>query len=166
MKRVTICCNVFFLIISGCSSLSTSKVRMALFVEQESGRGEAVVEMKVFRASPKVFFVASNPVLEVGKGVLNGAILREGSDKVLSLELHFTSRGKALLQDITTRYRQQRLFVVVAMPDEADKKRIVSRCIGVYYVQKTIDANMFQFTPDTNEAEAIEIVNGLNKALR
>ena len=95
-----------------------------MFVEQEPNQGEPVVEMKVYRANPRVFYVATKPVLEVGKGTLEGAYLIEGKDKILSLQLHFTSRGSALLEEITTRFRQQRLFVVVAMPDKTDKKRV------------------------------------------
>ena len=139
---------------------------MAIFVEQEHGQGVPVVVMKVFSADPKVFYVAKDPVLEVGQGTLEGAYLIEGQDKILSLQLRFTSRGSALLEDITTRFRQQRLFIVVAMPDKTDKKRIVSRCIGVYYVQNTITDKMLQFTPDADEEEAIAIVNGLNKAIQ
>jgi hypothetical protein len=170
MKRFAICFNVFLLLFSGCNGLGgvskTSKVRMALFVEQERGPNVQVVEMKVYRANPKVFFVAANPVLEVGKDTLEGAYLIEGQDKILSLQLRFNSRGSALLEDITTRFRQQRLFIVVAMPDKTDKKRIVSRCIGVFYVQNTITDKILQFTPDADEEEAIEIVNGLNKTIR
>ena len=139
---------------------------MAFFVEQNPNQGESVVEMKVYRANPKVFFVASKPALVLGKGTLEGAFLKEGADKVLSFELHFTSRGSALLEDITTRFRQQRLFIVVAIPDNNDKKRIVSRCIGVIYVHNTITKKMLQFTPDADEKEAVAIVNGLNKAIR
>ena len=170
MKRFAICFNVFLLLFSGCNGLEggskTGKVRMALFVEQERGPGVQVVEMKVYRANPKVFFVAAKPVLEVGQGTLEGAYLIEGQDKILSLQLRFTSRGSALLEDITTRFRQQRLFIVVAMPDKTDKEKIASRCIGVVYVQNTITDKMLQFTPDTGEEEAIAIVNGLNKAIQ
>ena len=191
MKRFAICFNIFLLLFSGCNGLGggskVGKVRMALFVEQERGPNVQVVEMKVYRANPKVFFVAANPVLEVGKGTLEGAYLLEDDDKIPSFILHFNSRGSALLEDITTRFRQQRLFIVVAMPDKTDKKRIVSRCIGVHYVQNTITNKIFKitvetaegeakeivlrggillFTPDADKEEAIEIVKGLNKAIR
>ena len=170
MKRFAICFNVFLLLFLGCNGLKsgsgTCNVRMAIFVEQERGQGVPVVEMKVFSADPKVFYVAKDPVLEVGQGTLEGAYLIEGQDKILSLQLRFTSRGSALLEDITTRFRQQRLFIVVAMPDKTDKEKIVSRCIGVVYVQNTITDKILQFTPDTGEEEAIAIVNGLNKAIQ
>ena len=170
MKRFAICFNVFLLLFPGCNGLGigfkAGNVRMALFVEQEGGPSVQVVEMKVYRANPKVVFVAAKPVLEVGLGTLEGAYLIEGQDKILSLQLRFNSRGSALLEDMTTRFRQQRLFIVVAMPDKTDKKRIVSRCIGVFYVQNTITDKMLQFTPDADEEEAIEIVKGLNKVIR
>ena len=124
------------------------------------------MEMKVYSADPIVFYVSKNPVLEVGQGILEGAYLIEGQDKILSLQLHLTSRGSALLEDITTRFRQQRLFIVVAMSDKTEKKKIVSRCIGVIYVQSTITDKMLQFTPDAGQEEAITIVNGLNKAIQ
>ena len=143
-----------------------NKVRVAIFVEQKRGQGVPVVEMKVYSADPKVFYVSKNPVLEVGEGVLVGAYLIEGQDKILSLQLHLTSRGRPLLEDITTRFRQQRLFIVVAMPDKKDDERIISRCIGVVYVQNTMTGGVLQFTPDADEEEAIEIVNGLNKAIK
>ena len=143
-----------------------NKVRIAIFVEQKRGQGVPVVEMKDYSADPKVFYVSKNPVLEVGQGILEGAYLIEGQDKILSLQLRLTSRGSALLEDITTRFRQQRLFIVVAMPDKTEKKKIVSRCIGVIYVQSTITDKMLQFTPDAGQEEAITIVNGLNKAIQ
>ena len=171
MKRFSICINVFFfLIFCGCTGLGSNsgvnKVRVAIFVEQKRGQGVPVVEMKVYSADPKVFYVSKNPVLEVGQGILEGAYLIEGQDKILSLQLRLTSRGSALLEDITTRFRQQRLFIVVAMPDKTEKKKIVSRCIGVIYEQSTITDKMLQFTPDAGQEEAITIVNGLNKAIQ
>ena len=170
MRWFVICFNVFLLSFSGCNALrggsEAAKVRMALFVQQERDQGVQVVEIKVYNAQPKVFYAAKDPVLELRQDTLEGAYLIEGQDKILSLQLRFNSRGSALLEDITTRFRQQRLFIVVAMPDKTDKKRIVSRCIGVFYVQNTITDKILQFTPDADEEEAIEIVNGLNKAIK
>ncbi|SVB18152.1 uncharacterized protein METZ01_LOCUS171006, partial [marine metagenome] len=118
MRWFVICFNVFLLLFSGCNGLGgnseAAKVRMALFVQQERNQGVQVVEIKVYNAQPKVFYAAKDPVLEVGQDTLEGAYLIEGQDKILSLQLHLTSRGRALLEDITTRFRQQRLFIVVA----------------------------------------------------
>lgn len=170
MRWFVICFNVFLLLFSGCNGLGgdseATKVRMALFVQQERNQGVQVVEIKVYSAQPKVFYAAKDPVLELRQDTLEGAYLIEGQDKVLSLQLHFTSRGRALFEDITTRFRQQRLFIVVAMPDKKDDKQIISRCIGVVYVQNTMTGGILQFTPDADEEEAIEIVNGLNKAIK
>ena len=172
MKRVVVWFNIFFLqlvFLSGCSVLEKNfapEIRMAFFVEQEPNRGEAVVEMKILRSQPRTVFVAANTVMELGKGSLEGARVREGKDKVLSFELYFSSQGSLLLQEITTRFRQQRLYVVVAMPDKEDQKKMTSRCIGVVFVEKTVNTQMLKFTPDADEAEAIAMVNGLNKLVR
>ena len=172
MKRVVVWFNIFFLqlgFLSGCSVLEKNfapEIRMAFFVEQEPNRGEAVVEMKILRSQPRTVFVAANTVMELGKGSLEGAMLREGKDKVLSFELYFSSQGSLLLQEITTRFRQQRLYVVVAMPDKEDQKKMTSRCIGVVFVEKTVNTQMLKFTPDADEVEAIAMVNGLNKLVR
>jgi hypothetical protein len=172
MKREVVWFNVFLLqlvFFTGCSILegnSAPKIRMAFFVEQEPHRGEPVVEMKVLRSKPRTVFVAANTVMELGKGTLDGALLREGDDNVLSFELYFTSQGSLLLQEITTRFRQQRLYVVVAMPDKEDKKKMTSRCIGVVFIENTVNTQMLKFTPDADEAEAIAMVNGINKMVR
>ena len=84
MKRFSICFNVFLLLFLGCNGLKsgsgTCKVRMAIFVEQERGQGVPVVEMNVFSADPKVFYVTKDPVLEMGQGTLEGAYLIDGQD--------------------------------------------------------------------------------------
>ena len=172
MKRGIVWFNIFFLqlvFLTGCSVLEKSfapDIRMAFFVEQEPNRGEAVVEMKILRSEPRTVFVAASTVMELGKSTLEGAMLREGNDKVLSFELYFSSQGSLLLQEITTRFRQQRLYVVVATPDKKNKKKMTSRCIGVVFVEKTVNTQMLKFTPDADEAEAIAMVNGLNKLIR
>ena len=171
MKRMIVWFNIFFLqlvFLTGCSTLdriSAPEIRMAFFVEQEPNRGEPVVEMKILRSQPRTVHVAASPVLELGESVLEAAALREGRDGVLSFELYFTSRGSLLLQEITTRFRQQRLYVVVAMPDKTDQKRMTSRCIGVVFVENTVNAQMLKFTPDADVEETVNIVKQLNKAI-
>ena len=171
MKREVVWINIFLLqlvFLTGCNTLdwnSAPKIRMAFFVEQEPNRGEPVVEMKILRSQPRTVHVASSPVLELGESVLEAAALREGRDGVLSFELYFTSRGSLLLQEITTRFRQQRLYVVVAMPDKTDQKKMTSRCIGVVFIENTVNAQMLKFTPDADVEETVSIVKQLNKAI-
>ena len=139
---------------------------MAFFVEQAPNMGEPTVEMQVFRSQPRTVNVASRPVLELGKGTLEAALLREGTDGVLIFELYFTSQGSLLFQELTSRHKQQRLYVVVAEPDEEDGKKITSRCLGVWFVENTMNVMAIQFTPDAEEEEAIAMVHSINKVVR
>ena len=154
--------------LAGCGSFpgssSNPKIRMAFFVEQEPHRGEPVVDMKILRSNPRTVTVAARPVLELGKGTLDAAVLREGTDGVLIFELYFTSQGALLFQELTSRYKQQRLYVVVAQPGE--EKKLESRCLGVWFVQDATNVRVIQFTPDAEQEEAIAMVEGINKEVR
>jgi hypothetical protein len=141
------------------------KIRMALFVEQEPGRGEPVVQLQFFRSQPRTVHVAARPVLELGKGTLEGAVLRE-SDEVPVFELYLTSQGRLLYQELTSRHKYKRLYVVVTLPDEERKGAMERDCIGVWYVDSTANVRVIRFTPDLEEEEAISVVNYINRTVR
>ena len=131
---------------------------------QEPHRGEPVVEMKILRSQPRTVTVAARPALELGKGTLDAAVLRQGDDGVLIFELYFTSQGSLLYQELTSRYKQERLYVVVAKPGEDGE--LESRCLGVVFVETATNVRVIQFTPDAEQEEAIEMVFSINKEVR
>lgn len=139
---------------------------MAVFVEHAPNQGVDVVQMQIHRASQRSTYVASRPVLLLSPGMMTGVGLEESEGGVLTMEVRFTSRGTAEMQRITAKHQQERLYFVVAQPHQEDKKRLVSRCLGVVFVNQTIAPGAVKFTPDADREEAIEIANGLQEALK
>ena len=142
------------------------KYSMAVFVEHPPNEGVDVVQMQIHRSNQRSTYVASRPVLLLSPGMMTGVGLEESGLGVLTMEVRFSSRGTAEMQRITAKYQEQRLFFVVAQPHPDDKKKLVSRCLGVVFVNQTIAPGAVKFTPDANREEAIEIANGLQKALK
>ncbi|MBI97970.1 MAG: hypothetical protein CMO78_05490, partial [Verrucomicrobiales bacterium] len=54
-----------------------------------------------------------------------------------------------------------RLFILVSRRDPNDKKKTLVRCIGVITSENQPDIKRIRFSPDADEAEAVEIVEGL-----
>ena len=85
---------------------------------------------------------------------------------ILIFELIFTTQGSLLFQELTSRFKQQRLYVVVAQPDKEDKKKMASRCLGVWFVEDAANVRVIQFTPDAETKEAITMVHSINKVVQ
>ncbi len=121
--------------------------------------------LKVYQASPKMVHVAPKPVLVGGPGILQGTRVIDTQDGLHAIQLNFTSRGKALVEYLTTNYRDRRLYVVVAHSDQSKTNGVNSRCIGVSYIRGTLRASSMVFTPDASREESENIVELVNKTL-
>ena len=168
MKRRVLIFNVillFALFLSGCKSWGYRQkqpdVMVAIFAEYPPNRNVAVMQISVFRSNPRIISIAQEPVLTLIPKTLKDAQLVELEGGILEVSLELTSLGAKAYQDVLTRYRQQRLFVLVSRRDPKDKKKTLMRCIGVLRNEGQPNIQRIQFTPDAEEAEAIEIVEGL-----
>lgn len=168
MKRGVLVFNfilLFAVLLSGCSSWGYRQkqpdVMLAIFAEFPPNRNVAVMQISVFRANPRTVSLAQEPVLTLIPKTLRDAQLVELDGGILEISLHLTSLGVKAYQDVLTRYRQQRLFILVSRRDPEDKKKTLMRCIGVIAQENQPNIQRIRFTPDAEDAEAIEIVEGL-----
>jgi hypothetical protein len=169
MKRRVLIINVillFALFLSGCKSWGYRQkqpdILLAIHAEYPQNRNNVnVMAISVFRANPRIISITREPVLAFFPKTLKDAKLVELEGGILEISLELTSLGTKAYQDVLTRYRQQRLFVLVFRPNPKDKKKPLMRCIGVLRNEGQPNIQSIQFTPDAEEAEAIEIVEGL-----
>ena len=97
--------------------------------------------------------------------MLKNTELIDSSDGLFAMQLNFTTRGQRLMEELTTYYRDRRLFIVAAQSDSSQTNGVSSRCIGAAHIQQTIQAEAMQFTPDAERAEAERLVELINKTL-
>tara|TARA_A100001234_G_scaffold198113_1_gene188639 strand:+ start:35 stop:607 length:573 start_codon:yes stop_codon:yes gene_type:complete len=141
------------------------KAELAFYIEEFSQPGVQVLEMSYYRANPTKVTVNPRPVLVANSGMLKNTELIDSSDGLFAMQLNFTTRGQRLMEELTTYYRDRRLFIVAAQSDSSQTNGVSSRCIGAAYIQQTIQAEAMQFTPDAERAEAERLVELINKTL-
>ena len=168
MKRGVLFFNAILLVavfFTGCKSWGYLQkqpdVMLAIFAEYPPNRNVSVMQISVFRANPRTVSIAQEPVLTLIPKTLRDAQLVELDGGILEISLELTSLGTKAYQDVLTRYRQQRLFILVSRRDPDDKKKTRMRCIGVIASENQPDIQRIRFSPDSDEAEAVEIVEGL-----
>ena len=156
------------LFFSGCNypvETRRNKAQFAFFIEEFPQQEAKTMLLKVYQASPKMVHVAPKPVLVGDPGILQGTRVIDTQDGLHAIQLNFTSRGKALVEYLTTNYRDRRLYVVVAQSDQSKTNGVNSRCIGVSYIRGTMRASSMVFTPDASREESENIVELVNKTL-
>ena len=168
MKRGVLFFNAILLVavfFTGCKSWGYLQkqpdVMLAIFAEYPPNRNVSVMQISVFRANPRTVSIAQEPVLTLIPKTLRDAQLVELDGGILEFSLELTSLGTKAYQDVLRRYRQQRLFILVSRRDPDDKKKTRMRCIGVIASENQPDIQRIRFSPDSDEAEAVEIVEGL-----
>jgi hypothetical protein len=109
--------------------------------------------------------VAPKPVLVGDPGMLKETQVINTQDGLHAIQLNFTTRGQALMEYLTTNYRDRRLYVVVAQSDQSKTNGVNSRCIGVSYIRGTVRGSTMIFTPDASREESESIVELVNKTL-
>ena len=156
------------ILFSGCNypvEIKRDKAQFALFIEEFPQQGAKTMLLKVYQASPKMVHVALKPVLVGGPGTLKGTRVVDTQDGLYAIQLNFTVRGQALIEELTTNYRNRRLYVVVAQSDQSKTNGVNSRCIGASYIRQTMRASSMAFTPDASREESESIVELVNKTL-
>jgi preprotein translocase subunit SecD len=153
---------------AGCNypvEIKRNKAQFALFIEEFPQQGAKTMLLKVYQASPKMVHVALKPVLVGGPGMLKETRVVDTQDGLHAIQLNFTVRGQALMEYLTTNYRDRRLYVVVAQSDQSKTNGVNSRCIGASYIRQTLRASSMVFTPDASREESESIVELVNKTL-
>ena len=155
-------------IFTGCNypiDTKRSKAQFAFFIEEFPQQGKKTKLLKIYQARPKLVHVDPKPVLVGDPGILKESLLIDTQDGLHAIQLNFTTRGQALMEYLTTNYRDRRLYVVVAQSDQSKTNGVNSRCIGASYIQGTIRASSIAFTPDASRDESERIVRLINKTL-
>ncbi len=156
------------LFLGGCNypiEVRRDKAELAFYIEETAQPGVQVLEMTYFRSNPIKVTVQPRPALVANNGMLKSVELIDSPDGLFSMQLNFTSRGQQLLEQLTTFYRDRRLFIIAAQSDSSQTNGVSSRCIGAAYIRQTVRAEAMQFTPDAERAEAERLVELLNKTL-
>ena len=142
-----------------------NKAQFAFYIEEFPQQGAKTMLLKVYQASPKMVHVAPKPVLVGGPGMLKETRVINTQDGLHAIQLNFTTRGQALMEYLTTNFRDRRLYVVVAQSDQSKTNGVNSRCIGASYIRQTMRASSMAFTPDASREESESIVELVNKTL-
>ena len=156
-------------LLAGCNyplEVRKDKAELAFYIEEFAQPGVQVLEMSYYRANPTMVTVQPRPVLVANSGMLNSAELVDSPDGLFAMQLNFTTRGQRLMEELTTYYRDRRLFIVAAQSDSSQTNGVNSRCIGAAYIRQTIQAEAMQFTPDAERPEVERLVELLNKTLQ
>ena len=153
---------------SGCNypvETKSNKAQLAFFIEEFAQQETKTMLLKVYQASPKMVHVSPKPVLVGDPGMLKETHVINTQDGLHAIQLDFTTRGQALMEYLTTNYRDRRLYVVVAQSDQSKTNGVSSRCIGVSYIRGTVRGSKMIFTPDASREESESIVELVNKSL-
>jgi len=142
-----------------------NKAQIAFFIEEFPQQEAETMLLKVYQASPKMVHVAPKPVLVGGPGMLKDSQVVDTQDGLHAIQLNFTTRGQALMEFLTTNYRDRRLYVVVAQSGQSKTNSVNSRCIGVSYIRGTIRSSTMIFTPDASREESESIIELVNETL-
>ena len=155
-------------LLAGCNyplDVRRDKAELAFYIEEFAQPGVQVLEMSYYRANPTKVTVGPRPVLVGNSGMLKSTELVGSSDGLFAMQLNFTTRGQRLMEELTTYYRDRRLFIVAAQSDSSQTNGVSSRCIGTAYIRQTIQADAMQFTPDAERPEVERLVELINKTL-
>ena len=155
-------------LISGCNypvETKRNKAQFAFYIEEFPQQEAKTMPLKVYQASPKMVHVAPKPVLVGGPGMLKDTQVVDTQDGLHAIQLNFTTRGQALMEYLTTNYRDRRLYVVIAQSDHSKTNGVNSRCIGVSYIRGTVRGSTMIFTPDASREESESIVELVNETL-
>mgnify|MGYP007063836269 CR=1 FL=1 len=168
MKFAFITLLIFFLF-WGCKypvETKRDKAQFAFYVEEFPQQGVKTMLLEVYRENPKTVHVAPKPILVGDSGMLKETHMIDTQDGLHALQINFTTRGQALMEYLTTNFRNRRLYIILAQSDASKTNGVNSRCIGASYIRQTMRSQSMIFTPDASRSESEDIVELINKSLR
>jgi len=153
--------------LNGCSTTKSIKdsAYIAMFVETKTEDPELARRIEWFQSNPRSVWLEASPVFQPLQH-MESAKLVKSPDGIHAIQMNFNTRGKRLLEDVTTARVGRRFFLMAWYRQKPDDKEMKPRCIGVKHIEKPYSTGQFIFLPDASEEEAKRLTDGFNSAAK
>lgn len=159
--------SVALMCLNGCSTATSSKnsAFVAMFVETKTENPELARRIEWFQSDPRQAWLEANPIFQPLQHMEHAEVVKS-PDGIHAIQMKFNTRGKRLLEDVTTARVGRRFFLMAWYRHKPDDKEMKPRCIGVKYIEKPNSTGQFVFLPDTSEEEAKRLTDGFNSVAK
>ncbi len=146
--------------LTGCQTAESKKEKLLatvrVYLESNVEIADLTEVVTVFRSAPMAVNVIKNPFLNESL-LANASLVTEHGGFALKLE--FNGLGRTILEQYSAANPNRRFAIRSQFGEESNAK---DRWLGAPRIPRRITDGVLIFTPDADQAEAEQIVNGLN----